>query len=88
MLASPETNYYVPYESPLKKFKSYRYHPEYLHDVPRGFRSLTYSHGIDFKKCLCQYETAGGTCNDNSCENQHFRSMGLSGALQKKKQKT
>lgn len=77
-------NYYTPYESPLKKFKSYRYHPEYLNEVSQGFRSLTYSHSIDSNKFLCQHETAGDLCNDDSCEGQHFRSMGLSGALKEK----
>ena len=77
------TSRYTPYESPLKQFKSYRYHPEYLAEVPRGFRSLTYSHGIDPHKPLCRYELAGGVCNDDLCEGQHVRNMGLSGASNK-----
>lgn len=73
---------FKPYESPLRHFKSYRYHPAYLSEIPRGFRSLTYSHGINPGKPLCRFETAGGVCNDDSCDGQHFRDMGLSGALQ------
>ncbi|TKA58743.1 hypothetical protein B0A49_11590 [Cryomyces minteri] len=50
---------YTPYESPLKCFKTYRYHPEYLQNVAGGFRSLTYSHNIDSGQPLCQFEAAG-----------------------------
>jgi hypothetical protein len=71
---------FVPYESPLRKFKSYRYHPEYSKDVSGGFRSMTYSHQIDPEKPICRFEAAGGTCNDDECNNQHFRGMGLDGA--------
>ena len=71
---------FVPYESPLRKFKSYRYHPEYSKDVSGGFRSMTYSHQIDPEKPICRFEAAGGTCNDDECDSQHFRGMGLDGA--------
>lgn len=75
-----EHSRFVPYESPLRKFKSYRYHPEYSKDVSGGFRSMTYSHQIDPEKPICRFEAAGGTCNDDECDNQHFRGMGLDGA--------
>ena len=71
---------FVPYESPLRKFKSYRYHPEYSKGVSGGFRSMTYSHQIDPEKPICRFEAAGGTCNDDECDSQHFRGMGLDGA--------
>ncbi len=74
---------FTPYESPLKKFKSYRYHPEFLAEVPHGFRSMTFIHDIDSEKPVCRYELAGGVCNDDSCDGQHFRNMGLSGASQR-----
>ena len=51
-----------------------------MSEVPGGFRSLTYSHKIDPHIPICQYEAAGGRCNDASCDSQHFRNMGLSGA--------
>ena len=73
--------HFTPYESPLKQFNSYRYNPNYLSDVPGGFRSLTFSHNINPNKPICRWELAGGTCNDDSCDSQHFRSMGLSGAF-------
>ncbi|PLN86377.1 hypothetical protein BDW42DRAFT_159145 [Aspergillus taichungensis] len=69
---------YSPYQSALKNFKAYRYHPKYGDEVSEGFRSLTYSHNIDPMKCLCPFEAAGGVCNDHSCEYQHFRDMSLS----------
>lgn len=75
---------YRPYESPLKAFKSYRYHPEFEKTVKSGYRSMTYSHNIDSAKPICQYEAAGGTCNDEACDSQHFRQMGLSGAFREK----
>jgi len=70
---------FAPYESPLRMFKAYRFHPDYPSNIPGGYRSLTYSHQIDANKPLCQYEAAGGICNDNECQDQHFRSMGLTG---------
>ena len=72
--------HFTPYESPLKQFKSFRYHPQYLKEVSNGFRSLTYSHTINPDIPLCRYEL-DGVCNDESCQNQHLRSIGLSGAL-------
>ncbi|KAL2043997.1 hypothetical protein N7G274_003518 [Stereocaulon virgatum] len=77
---SQKSNYamgrFTPYESPLKHFKSYRYHPAYLKEVSSGFRSLTYSHTIDPDIPICRYEL-GGVCNDDSCKNQHLRGIGL-----------
>jgi hypothetical protein len=70
---------FTPYQSPLRMFKSYRYHPQFAQDVSGGFLSTTYSHQIDPEKPLCQYETAGGSCNDAECTNQHFRDLGISG---------
>lgn len=77
-----QTGHFTPYESPLRHFKSYRYHSEYLNEISRGFRSLTYSHAINPENPICRYEL-GGVCNDASCTSQHFRSMGLRGALYK-----
>lgn len=76
----PHLSHYRPYESVLALFNDYRYHPEYLDNVSGGYRSLTYSHNIDPIKPLCMFEAAGGQCNDRSCDNQHFRTMALSGA--------
>ncbi|KAL4896094.1 hypothetical protein BDV59DRAFT_172063 [Aspergillus ambiguus] len=69
---------FSPYVSPLKNFRAYRYHPDYTSGTTDGYRSLTYSHNIDAMKYLCPYESAGGVCNDKSCEFQHFRDMTLS----------
>ncbi len=77
---TPNTQYFTPYESPLKQFKSFRNHPEYLHEVLNGFRSLTYSHAVKSDIPICRYEL-DGVCNDASCESQHFKTIGLSGAL-------
>ena len=75
-----KTGHFTPYESPLKQFKSFRYHPQYLKEVSSGYRSLTYSHTINPEIPLCRYEL-DGVCNDDSCQSQHLRSIGLSGAL-------
>ncbi|KAI9759770.1 MAG: hypothetical protein M1835_000303, partial [Candelina submexicana] len=75
-LAKPKR--FVPYESPLKRFRSFRYHPCFTNVVAGGFRSLTYSHNINESNPVCRYEAAGGICNDSTCESQHFRDMGLS----------
>jgi hypothetical protein len=72
---------FTPYESPLKYFRDYRFHPNFEKEVPGGFKSITYSNNIIPEKELCRYELAGGVCNDTTCEFQHFKSMGLAGAL-------
>jgi hypothetical protein len=74
------TKTFTPYESALKSFKAYRYHPQFLQTVPHGFNSLTYSNKINPSKPMCPYELAGGSCNDPDCPNQHIRDMALSGA--------
>ncbi|KAI9803226.1 MAG: hypothetical protein M1825_002017 [Sarcosagium campestre] len=71
-------DYFKPYQSPLKLLHSYRFRPQYLGDVTGGFRSLTYSHGIDSHDQLCRYEADGGSCNDTTCKFQHFRDMLIS----------
>jgi hypothetical protein len=73
-------SYFTPYESPLKKFRAYRFHPAFEKEVAGGFKSLTYSNNIKEDQELCRYELAGGVCNDKSCEFQHFKTMGLAGA--------
>ncbi|KAL1385798.1 hypothetical protein HDK64DRAFT_310912 [Phyllosticta capitalensis] len=70
--------FFTPYDSPLKMFKAYRYHPAYTDNVSGGFKSLTYSHDIDPMKPICPFEAAGGICNDPECDGQHFRGMGIS----------
>lgn len=78
--AEEEKIRFTPYESPLRMFKSYRYHPSYAQDITGGFLSWTFSHQIDPEKVLCQYESAGGSCNDPECPDQHFRDFGITGA--------
>lgn len=73
-------NVFTEYESPLKQFRSYRYHPQYLKMVEGGWRSLTFSNRIDPNKVFCVYEVSGGKCNDTSCTKQHFRQIALTGA--------
>ncbi|KAK0105679.1 hypothetical protein ONS95_004206 [Cadophora gregata] len=68
---------FTPYESPLKQFKAYRFHPSFKEDVAGGLKSKTYSHKIDLMEELCRFETAGGICNDTSCDFQHFRDIDL-----------
>ncbi|KAJ8104725.1 hypothetical protein OPT61_g10605 [Boeremia exigua] len=75
----PKPPAFTPYESPLRMFKSYRYHPNFSQDVDGGFLSMTYSHQIDSDKPLCPFESAGGSCNDPECPNQHFRGMSITG---------
>ena len=72
---------FTPYQSPMMMFRDYRYHPDYLNNVAGGYQSLTYSHQIKDEKPLCPIETQGETCNDNDCDSQHFRSMGITGIV-------
>ncbi|KAF7957817.1 hypothetical protein EAE96_003387 [Botrytis aclada] len=71
------SGFFKPYESPLKVFHAFRFHPEYKQQITGGLKSITYTNKIDAKKELCRYELMGGICNDNTCEFQHFREMGL-----------
>lgn len=75
-----DSNLFTPYESPLKMFKGYRYHPDYETNIRGGFRSITYSHNVDAHNPVCSFEAAGGHCNDSKCHDQHFREMAISGA--------
>ncbi|KAF2231797.1 hypothetical protein EV356DRAFT_569217 [Viridothelium virens] len=76
-LAPAEIDKYTAYESPLKAFKAYRFHPQYSTSIAGGFRSMTYSHRIDVNKELCPFEAIGGHCNDAHCQYQHFAKMGV-----------
>ncbi|TGO37749.1 hypothetical protein BHYA_0090g00390 [Botrytis hyacinthi] len=71
------SSFFTPYESPLRVFHAFRFHPEYKQQVTGGLKSITYTNKIDAKRELCRYELMGGICNDNTCEFQHFREMGL-----------
>lgn len=70
---------FTPYQSPLLAFKSYRFHPDFRQTVDDGFRSLTYSNAIDPNRPLCPTELDGAECHDVDCQEQHFRSISLSG---------
>jgi hypothetical protein len=72
--ASKPSSTLMPYESPLRYFHAYRFHPEYQHAVAGGLKSLTYSNRIDPDKELCPYELSGEQCPVN-CEYQHFGSI-------------
>ena len=61
-------------------FKAFRFHPDFKQEVSGGLKSVTYSHKIDPNLEFCRYELAGGVCNDNSCEFQHFKDIALPGA--------
>ncbi|THV45715.1 hypothetical protein BGAL_0458g00060 [Botrytis galanthina] len=71
------SSFFTPYESPLRVFHAFRFHPEYKQQITGGLKSITYTNKIDAKKELCRYELMGGICNDNTCDFQHFREMGL-----------
>lgn len=71
----PQTAF-VPYESPLRYFHAYRFHPEYSQSVSGGLRSLTYSNKIDVKQEICPDELASKSCpRGKECEFQHFENM-------------
>ncbi|KAK4125240.1 hypothetical protein N657DRAFT_616591 [Parathielavia appendiculata] len=72
--ASQPDSTLMPYESPLRYFHAYRFHPQYQHAVAGGLKSLTYSNRIDPEKELCPHELTGEQCPVN-CEFQHFSSI-------------
>lgn len=70
---------FMPYESPLRYFRAFKFHPEFKKLVPGGVKSLTYSNKIDPRKELCPSELQGGTCQrGKACEFQHLSSIGVS----------
>ncbi|UKZ71489.1 uncharacterized protein TrAtP1_012443 [Trichoderma atroviride] len=72
---APKTAF-VPYESPLRYFHAYRFHPEYSQSISGGLRSLTYSNKIDVKQEVCPDELANQSCPRGSeCDYQHFENM-------------
>ncbi|KAF2207091.1 hypothetical protein CERZMDRAFT_88849 [Cercospora zeae-maydis SCOH1-5] len=71
------TTRYTPYESPLRRFKDYRYHPEFTNTVSGGFKSLSFNHQIDPVKPVCPYEIEQGRCEVPNCGYQHFQEMVL-----------
>lgn len=72
---APKTAF-VPYDSPLRYFHAYRFHPEYSQSIPGGLRSLTYSNKIDVKQEVCPDELANQSCPRGSeCVYQHFENM-------------
>ncbi|KAK4164201.1 protein red1 [Cladorrhinum sp. PSN259] len=64
----------LPYESPLRYFHAYRFHPDYLKKVAGGLKSLTYTNRIDPNKEICPYELRREECPEN-CQFQHFKSI-------------
>lgn len=76
--SAPVTRF-VPYKTPLSAFKTFRFHQDYNDTVKSGYRSLTYSNNIDPSRPLCPTELSGENCSDPTCEEQHFRQIGLPG---------
>ncbi|KAK7743827.1 hypothetical protein SLS53_003846 [Cytospora paraplurivora] len=72
---TPQTSF-VDYESPLRYFHAYRFHPAYNHSVAGGLKSLTYSNRIDPKREVCPDELDGQNCpRGSACQFQHFQNM-------------
>jgi hypothetical protein len=72
-----------PYDSPLRYFRAYRFHPRFKESIHGGFRSLTYSNKIDARKEVCPDQLTGGVCpRGRNCQFQHFEAMQLSGMYQ------
>ncbi|CAB4409062.1 unnamed protein product [Rhizophagus irregularis] len=64
-----------PYESPLKGFRSFRLHPEYV-KVVKDIKSFTFNNHIVPNKKICAFELQPrGICNDDDCRSQHFRDL-------------
>lgn len=61
----------MPYKSPLRYFRAYRFHPNYRDSVAGGLKSLTYSNRIDPLREFCPFELNGEPCPAN-CQFQHF----------------
>lgn len=67
---------FAPYESPLRYFHAFRFHPKYSDGVSGGLKSLTYSNRIDHNKEMCPDEWEGNDCpRGEACQFQHFQNI-------------
>lgn len=74
-MPTPKTSF-APYESPLRYFHAYRFHPKYSDGVTGGLKSLTYSNRIDPKREMCPDEWEGNDCpRGDACQFQHFQNI-------------
>ncbi|KAJ3342677.1 Zinc finger C3H1 domain-containing protein [Entophlyctis luteolus] len=70
---------FVPFESPLIHFRSYKYFNS--DSQSRSARELGVGNKVNPFKVFCRMETQGSPCNDRECVFQHFRDSSLSGLL-------
>lgn len=74
-LSEGESTVFIPYESPLKAFKSYRFSPHFAYSVPsQGLLSRTCTNRIRHDAPVCYYDLIG-RCSRKKCPAQHFRSI-------------
>ncbi|KAJ3407684.1 Zinc finger C3H1 domain-containing protein, partial [Chytridiales sp. JEL 0842] len=66
---------FKPFETPLKSLRAYRFSKEFKNTTSSGIRSTTYTNKIDPMKKMCMFELQGGSCNDPSCNSQHFKDI-------------
>ncbi|KAJ3114317.1 Zinc finger C3H1 domain-containing protein [Physocladia obscura] len=69
---------FVPFESPLIQFRSYRYFNLLQNGESVVAKQLGLGNKIDVFKVMCKNETADIACNDPACSGQHFRDSSLS----------
>ena len=60
-IVPPPSDGFVPYRSALTDFRTYRRADVDVH-----------KQAIDPQTPWCQFEAAGGVCNDPTCHDQHF----------------
>ena len=72
--SSVQSTSFLPYNSPLLTFSSYRLSPAYRNHEKLEVGSLTYSNKLDPKQILCKFETLG-VCRDPKCTAQHLRDV-------------
>jgi hypothetical protein len=66
---------YVPYESPLAAFKSYRFSPHFPYSAPNeGILSTTYTNRVRPDGFVCTFGL-NGHCTRPNCRGQHARSI-------------
>ncbi|KAL2291603.1 hypothetical protein FJTKL_11849 [Diaporthe vaccinii] len=71
-----EQTFFTDYESPLRYYHAFRFHPRYSESVAGGLKSLTYSNRIDPKREICPDELDGRDCpRGSACQFQHFAHM-------------
>lgn len=75
IISDDGAHHFVPYMSPLRAFKTYRYSPYFSFSAPyQGLISRSYTNRILPHRVICSADLMG-RCTRRNCQAQHFRTI-------------